>query len=32
VDLSLKEGRIGIGSFDEVGDFKNVKIEGRPGS
>jgi hypothetical protein len=32
VDLSLKEGRIGIGSFDEIGDFKNVKIEGRPGS
>ena len=27
VDLSLREGRFGIGSFDETGDFKNVKIE-----
>ena len=27
VDLSLKKGRIGIGSFDEAGDFKNVKVE-----
>jgi hypothetical protein len=27
VDLSLREGRLGIGSFDETGDFKNVKIE-----
>jgi hypothetical protein len=26
VDLSLSSGRIGIGSFDEIGDFKNVKI------
>jgi hypothetical protein len=26
VDLSLREGRVGIGSFDETGDFKNVKI------
>jgi hypothetical protein len=27
VDLSLREGRFGVGSFDETGDFKNVKIE-----
>ena len=27
VDLSLAAGRIGIGSFDETGDFKNVKFE-----
>jgi hypothetical protein len=27
VDLSLSEGRIGIGSFDETGDFKNVKVQ-----
>ncbi len=26
VDLSLSGGRVGLGSFDEVGDFKNVKI------
>jgi hypothetical protein len=26
VDLSLSEGRVGIGSFDETADFKNVKI------
>lgn len=26
VDLSLTSGRIGIGSFDETGDFKNVKV------
>jgi hypothetical protein len=30
VDLSLREGKIGIGSFDETGDFKNVKITGTP--
>jgi hypothetical protein len=28
VDLSLTSGKIGLGSFDEVGDFKNVKITG----
>jgi hypothetical protein len=32
IDLSLKAGRVGIGSFDETGDFKNVKIQGVPGS
>lgn len=26
VDLSLRTGRVGLGSFDETGDFKNVKI------
>jgi hypothetical protein len=29
-DLSLSAGRVGLGSFDEVGDFKNVKITGDP--
>jgi hypothetical protein len=28
VDLSLPTGKVGIGSFDETGDFKNVKITG----
>jgi hypothetical protein len=28
VDLSLHSGKVGLGSFDEVGDFKNVKITG----
>jgi hypothetical protein len=28
IDLSLSSGRVGIGSFDETGDFKNVKIQG----
>ena len=28
IDLSLDGGRVGIGSFDETGDFKNVKIQG----
>jgi len=28
VDMSLSSGRIGVGSFDEVGDFKNLKISG----
>src|SRR6185437_5510830 len=28
VDLSLREGRVGIGSFDEMADFKNVRIAG----
>jgi hypothetical protein len=32
IDLSLKAGRVGIGSFDETGDFKNVKIQGVPAS
>jgi hypothetical protein len=31
VDLSLTSGKIGLGSFDEVGDFKNVKIIGTTG-
>jgi hypothetical protein len=26
VDLSIHEGRVGIGSFDETADFKNVSI------
>jgi hypothetical protein len=26
VDLSLGPGKIGIGSFDETGEFKNVRI------
>ncbi|MDQ2712019.1 MAG: hypothetical protein M3Y24_07270 [Acidobacteriota bacterium] len=30
VDLSLTSGRIGLGSFDEVGDFRNVRIAGVP--
>ncbi|MGI8959844.1 MAG: hypothetical protein ACR2IV_08820 [Bryobacteraceae bacterium] len=28
IDLSLPSGRVGIGSFDETGDFKNVRIQG----
>jgi hypothetical protein len=28
VDLSLNSGRVGIGSFDETADVKNVQIEG----
>jgi hypothetical protein len=28
VDLSLRWGRVGLGSFDETGDFRNVKITG----
>lgn len=32
IDLSLRSGKVGIGSFDETGDFKNVKIEGVPAS
>jgi hypothetical protein len=28
VDLSLRQGRVGIGSFDETGDFRNVKVTG----
>ena len=30
VDLSLGGGKVGIGSFDETGDFKNVKVTGTP--
>jgi hypothetical protein len=26
VDLSLAGGKVGIGSFDETAEFKNVKI------
>jgi hypothetical protein len=32
VDLSLASGRVGLGSFDETGEFKNVKISGTPAS
>jgi hypothetical protein len=28
VDLSLRRGRVGIGSFDETGDFRNIKVSG----
>jgi hypothetical protein len=28
VDLSLTSGRVGLGSFDETAEFKNVKISG----
>jgi hypothetical protein len=28
VDLSLQWGRVGLGSFDETGDFRNVRITG----
>jgi len=30
VDVSLGAGRIGIGSFDEKAEFKNVKIQTSP--
>ena len=30
VDLSLGPGRVGLGSFDEKGEFRNVKITGTP--
>ncbi|MFN3324603.1 MAG: hypothetical protein ACK5AZ_13990 [Bryobacteraceae bacterium] len=30
VDLSLTEGRVGIGSFFETADFRNVRITGEP--
>jgi hypothetical protein len=26
VDLSLGPGKVGLGSFDETGAFKNIKI------
>jgi hypothetical protein len=29
-DLSLRSGKVGVGSFDETGDFKNIKIDGVP--
>jgi hypothetical protein len=28
MDLSLRWGRVGLGSFDETGDFRNVKVTG----
>jgi hypothetical protein len=28
VDLSLKSGKVGLGSFDETGEFRNVRIQG----
>ncbi|HEX4770553.1 MAG TPA: hypothetical protein VH351_06975 [Bryobacteraceae bacterium] len=28
VDLSLKSGKVGVGSFDETADFRNVRIHG----
>jgi hypothetical protein len=28
VDLSLRSGRVGLGSFNETGDFRNVRIVG----
>jgi hypothetical protein len=28
VDLSLRWGRVGLGSFDETGDFRNVRVTG----
>jgi hypothetical protein len=30
VDLSLGPGRVGLGSFNETGEFRNVKITGTP--
>ena len=30
IDLSLHSGKVGVGSFDETADFKNIKIEGVP--
>jgi hypothetical protein len=32
VDLSLGPGQVGIGSFDETADFKNLKITAAPGA
>ena len=29
-DLSLSAGKVGIGSFFDTGDFRNVKINGKP--
>jgi hypothetical protein len=31
-DLSLRFGRVGLGSFDETGGFRNVHITGEPAS
>ncbi|MGD1073501.1 MAG: hypothetical protein ABSB15_25600 [Bryobacteraceae bacterium] len=28
VDLSLRWGRVGVGSFDETGDFRNIRVSG----
>ncbi len=28
-DLSLRQGRVGFGSFDETGDFRKVRISGQ---
>lgn len=30
VDMSLKHGRVGLGSFNETGSFRNLKITGVP--
>jgi len=30
VDLSLKHGRVGMGSFNETGSFRNLKVRGVP--
>lgn len=30
VDLSLRSGKVGLGSFFDLGSFRNVKIEGLP--
>jgi hypothetical protein len=30
VDLSLGAGRVGLGSFFDLGDFRNVRISGQP--
>lgn len=32
VDVSLSSGKVGLGSFDETGEFKNIKINGVPAS
>jgi hypothetical protein len=28
MDLSLKQGRVGMGSFNETGSFRNLKVKG----
>ncbi|MBI2689197.1 MAG: hypothetical protein HYX27_23075 [Acidobacteria bacterium] len=30
VDLSIKHGRVGLGSFNETGAFRNLKVTGTP--
>ncbi len=30
VDLSLRHGRVGLGSFNETGSFRNLRIQGEP--